>query len=283
MEKLNPLTQEQIDQLIKLENLRLDFEHVQEAVIALEDCFAIGLRSKTGRCFSLPGETGVGKSSIVHKFIRNMEKKYGGSPILYVEVPEDSSVKYLAASILSALGDPLAHRGTRGQMEGRITKLVQHMGIKMIVLDEFQHLMCSENRKVLNFTANWLKSLVNVLGIPFVFVGMPEQDNIFAINRQLKRRTKYRFQIRPFSWDSEEACQEVMMIMAVLDRALPFKKRSALTRKGVDRFIIQASGGSIGYIMRLIVRATEIALKAGAETLEKHHIHSAFEELELNT
>lgn len=46
----------------------------------------------------------------------------------------------------------------------------------MLILDEFQHIIDSDTKRVIQKVADWIKGLVNTLKIPIILCGVPESE-----------------------------------------------------------------------------------------------------------
>lgn len=279
MTESNQLSPKQLESLVQFENIRIEYDQIREVKNDLRDFYEQAIRSSKGRGFSLYGESGTGKSCVAGDFVSELYSEDGQSPILYVEVPGQCTVKNLATAVLHALGDPLAGKGTRYDMEFRLPILVKERKIKLIIFDEFQHFMSSSCRQVKAESGNWLKSQINTLKFSFVFVGLPELNQIFQLNRQLKRRTFRWVEMRPFNWSSDEEIERSMILLSTFDDVLPFRKRSEFMQPMLAKWVIEANGGAIGYLTRHLYRATEIAFKENSRRLSKSHLHRAYAEL----
>lgn len=116
------------------------------------------------------GETGLGKSTLLKEYESKYPRKiidgFTKIPILYLTVPVGATPKSVASKILLNMGDPNYDRGTENNMTVRILSFVEKCEVEMIIVDEFQHLIDSESKNVLNKASNWVKNLSNEVRIP---------------------------------------------------------------------------------------------------------------------
>ena len=114
-------------------------------------------------------------------------------------------MKDLAEAILRALGDPAAAKGTTAEKTQRIIGFFRECGVQLLLIDEFQHFFdgtrVAESRRV----SDWLKLLINKVGLPVVLAGLPRAIQVVNINPQLRRRFAAPYYMEPvgsFPWSS---------------------------------------------------------------------------------
>jgi hypothetical protein len=174
----------------------------------------------------------------------------------------------LPTRLLSALGDGAANRGTSITQTLRIIDRVEDCGVEMIILDEFQHFIDSDSHTVLGNISDWLKDLINVTKKPVVLVGMPYSEAVLRANPQLERRFSMRESLEPFGWGMPAKEGEFKSFLKHLDRQLPLLRRSHLSDHETAFRIYCATGGLIGYVMKLIRRAAILAIEGGTDRLD---------------
>lgn len=133
----------------------------------------------------LVGQTGSGKSTVldyyVQRFPRKRLKSHVEVPVLKVVTPEGPTVKSLAESVLVALGDPAAGKGSATVKTDRIVHFVLHCCVELLVFDEFQHFhdghRVAESKRV----SDWLKNLMERTGKPIVLAGLPRSVAILRL------------------------------------------------------------------------------------------------------
>jgi hypothetical protein len=98
-------------------------------------------------CLAILGETGAGKTTRVQEWLsrnnhaRSETPQGSRIPYLYVSVPAKASIKGTAAAFLTTLGDPNPGRGTQWNMVTRLHTLLKSCQVRMIFVDEFQHIL----------------------------------------------------------------------------------------------------------------------------------------------
>lgn len=229
------------------------------------------------------GETGVGKSTLTEEFRDRYPKKriveenqeYTQIPVLHVRVPPKATNRMLASKILEEMGDPLHDRGTEGLLTSRIHNYVKKLGIRMLILDELQHLIDADTDHVLNTASNWVKTFTEEVGIAVVLCGMPDSLKVFLANPQLDRRYCNKKELESFFFGTTEEILTFRTFLKKIDEQLPFSEASHLADPELSNKIYYVSKGIPFYVMKLMEEATVIAAMNGADSIEQVHLSKA--------
>ncbi len=236
-------------------------------------------------CLSILGATGAGKTTLIQEWLsRNKNSRREtpeGSiiPYLYVSVPAKASIKGTASAFLATLGDPNSGRGTQWNMVTRLHTLLKGCKVRMIFVDEFQHILDRDTQRVLNEVADFLKDIINQTANPMILVGQEGQaEPILQTNPQLSRRVGNPRYMKPFPWDQAQAdtIQEFRTIMESIDLELPLDPSGLGTADTAFRFHY-ASNGYLGWIMQLIRHAAHLAITTGCSTLNRPLLQQAYD------
>lgn len=223
------------------------------------------------------GDTGVGKSTLTLKFrdrypkehIIEDEQEYTRIPVLHVRVPPKATNRMLASKILEKMGDPLHYKGTEALLTSRIHHYVKKLGIKMLILDELQHLIDAETEHVLKTASNWVKTFTEEVGIAVVLSGMPESLHVFLANPQLDRRYCNKIELLPFSYGTTEEIISFRTFLKKIDGQLPFSEVSNLADPELSGKIYYVTKGVPFYVMKLLEEATVIAAMNGSDSIRQ--------------
>ncbi|MDO6386421.1 TniB family NTP-binding protein [Uliginosibacterium sp. 31-12] len=130
--------------------------------------------------------------------------------IVTLSLPSTVTSRYMAISILRALGDTSALNGNCQELTERLITNIQKCNVKAIFLDEFQHMLAlgragfqNANQHLLG-ARNWIKSIINVTDVTFVLMGMPESQALIDSEPQLERRFPYMVRLNPFDMPSDQ-------------------------------------------------------------------------------
>jgi Bacterial TniB protein len=236
-------------------------------------------------CLAILGETGAGKTTLIQEWLaRNNQARSempSGSriPYLYVSVPAKASIKGTAAAFLATLGDPNPGRGTQWNMVTRLHTLLKSCQVRMIFVDEFQHILDRDTQRVLNAVTDFLKDIINQSNIPMILIGQKgEAEPILQTNPQLSRRVGTPRYMNPFRWDRADSktMTEFRTIMESIDLELPFDP-SGLGREDMAYRFYYATNGYLGWIMHLIRYAAHLAIAEQCSSLNRIVLQRAYD------
>jgi hypothetical protein len=229
------------------------------------------------------GPTGVGKSTVTTEFtgrhprenVETVDRKYTHIPVLHVRVPPKATPRMLASKLLQIMGDPLHHKGTESELTSRIHHFVRELEIKMIILDEFQHLIDADTDHVLATASNWVKTFTEEIKIAVVLCGMPESIKVFISNGQLDRRFCNKVELEPFAFGTPEEILTFRIFLQKIDGLLPFPELANLADPRIADKIYFISKGIPFYVMKLLENATYYAVMAGDDKITESHMAKA--------
>ncbi|MCB0164814.1 MAG: TniB family NTP-binding protein, partial [Anaerolineae bacterium] len=237
------------------------------------------------QCMSLEGVTGVGKSTLIRDYIKEFPRSEttGGIkiPILYVEMPSPVTVKTLAQTMLAYLGDPGWDKGTQPVLDARIIKFIKHCEVKLVVLDDFQHLIDSETEKILAKVSNWLKTLIKKSGVPFLVIGIDGKvEMILQSNDQLSRLFAVREKLSKFEWDASkpETIQSFAKFMVATEKVIGLRLPWCSNGDAELLFRLHyATDGVVANIMNLMRSARRAADTQGTEQLDLNILAAVYD------
>ena len=259
----------------------IEYPHFKKLHLDIEECQESSKTSMEPMCMSLTGPSGAGKSTLVKEytiaFQRTITQTRTIVPVLYVETPSPVTVKSMCSTMLDALGDPAAFKGTLASMNHRLIGFIQDCDVELIILDEFHHLIDSETNKILEKVSDWLKSLIKKTGKPFLVVGIDGKvEIILRTNPQLSRLFPIREKILPLVYEPTQANEFVQFVVHA-EIALKMQLTNTILRAELLHRLHYASDGIIGHIMNLMRYAAMNARNEGHETIEEVDLSRAFE------
>jgi DNA transposition AAA+ family ATPase len=265
-----------------IERIHITFPRFSRVLDKIAYCHAHSKIAAEPECLLIVGMQGSGKTTLCRDYARRYPKtitREGRTvPVLSTSVPSITTKKSLPTRLLHALGDDAAHKGTSITQTLRIIKMVKDCGVEMIVLDEFQHFIDSDSNVVLINISNWLKDLINETEKPVVLIGMPHSEVVLSANPQLERRFSMRESLEPFGWATPAEQDEFTSFLKLLDHRLPLPKRSNLASHDMAFRIYCATNGFIGYLMKLVRRASIMAVDRKAERVDIELLAEAYAE-----
>ena len=274
-----------IEDRVKLvENLYIHFPRNETALKAIKDCHAHAKIAREAEGLLIKGDTGAGKTTIIKLYTKDFPRTYTeeGSvvPVLCATVPVPATCKSLVTTLLSAIGDPAAERGSQVSQTHRLKKYFEACKVELLILDEFQHFQDRDSLKVLKTVSDWLKVLMDLTNVPIVLAGLPYSHTILDAhgNEQLQRRFAIRIELEAFRYETSRERQDFRRFLNVIDDNLPLTEKSDLADPGTALCIYDATDGVVAHVMKLVRRATAIALESSRERLTLDILSLAYEQ-----
>jgi hypothetical protein len=247
------------------------FEELQESI---RECVEMSRNAGEPHCMSLEGVTGAGKSTLIRTYLEafpRYETETGTQiPIFYLPTPSPVTVKGMAAMMLTAMGDPAAHRGALWSMNLRLIHFLKACGVKLVILDDFQHLVDAQTNRVLREVSDWLKTVIKETNIPFLVTGIEgEIEAILNSNSQLSRLFAARERLEPFAWDNDDLQTQKTFARFVryAEQGLGLTFSAELSRAGWLYRLHYATNGVVGNVMNLLRQGTYLLQQTGQTTL----------------
>lgn len=228
--------------------------------------------NQAGGGLLIVGSSGVGKSSALKHYHRLfptvLESQFTRIPVLLVIAPGTPTVKSMAEAILTAMGDPMATRGSAEEKTLRIYQLFKRCKVELLLIDEFQHFYYAHTIVEFRRITDWLKNFISVTDIAVVLCGLPESEMVVQSNEQLARRFSSKFTISPFGLDPNEDFIEFRGVLKALQEALPLPVETPLYEANMARRFLVASNGLLDYVRKILEGAVSIAGAAGHQSLD---------------
>ncbi|MCD9186338.1 MAG: TniB family NTP-binding protein [Pyrinomonadaceae bacterium] len=273
----------------------------------IKECHEHSKLSVEPLCALITGEPGVGKTTLCEKYEKmyprvELEEKTK-VPVLVARIPVPATPKNMVTALLSALGDPLADKGTTYSKTLRLFNLLRQCQVEIIIIDEFHHVIDGDSDKVLYTVSDWLKQLINEAKLPIILVGLPHSIKILEANPQLKRRFAMREELSNFKWvkgkgskrddnheetdtDEEtastpetESDNDFKAFLKILDETLPLADNSHLAGAPIAYRIWKATSGNVNRTMKLVRYAAKSALKSSEEKVTNELLKRAYERI----
>ena len=225
-------------------------------------------QSQTPRTASmlLVGESFSGKTTILEHFLQqhlpemdpNME--CSRCPVVMVEAPPGPYLSDFYSRILEALMVPYKSSASFSDKCTQVKKLFNLLQVKMLIIDEVQHLIAGSLNKQREFRQA-LKSLSNETKISIVATGIEESHHAFDIDPQLSSR------FTPMYLPSWHAGHDMGVLLATLESRMPLKLPSNLSSPAIMHEIDILAEGTLGDICDLVRAAGVDAIQKGAERI----------------
>lgn len=224
-------------------------------------------------CLGVFGPSGAGKSSLVAKFVeqqREASERHGLTATGYerkrfvsIVMPSSATDKTLASALLTELGDPDPGRGTAWKMFERVTQLLEHREVELIVIDEVQHLIRSGRRLDENArkTADTIKALMSRQICPVVLVGTDTAEELLSRSDQLYRRTSHIIHLEPWPYGRKKEQQEFAYMLSMLQKEVSKHVPFDVDLAEAASDIYASSDGLLGGVSVLLQNAIKEACR----------------------
>jgi hypothetical protein len=229
---------------------------------------------KPKRCVGLIAPAQTGKTTIIDAYIGKMNTPEalasGQIPALKVTLRANITRRQFAQDILESFEkfgfDALIETGTEVQLLRRASKYLSAKSVKILFLDEFHHLVHSDNRKVVMSVSETVKHLLLTGGCPIVVAGLEDARKPFDRNMQLAHRAESHIDLKPLDPTHKEDQQLFWSFLS------DFLLKSEQVGAGLGlrdvlagtfpACILEVSQGVLGAACNLIKEAVHVAASA---------------------
>jgi hypothetical protein len=266
------------------EKIFIIYPRLKRLMDKVEHCLNYSKIAAEPECMFIGGPTGAGKTTLQDYFRKKYPLTFNEDgatvPVLCARVPNKATDKYLVTELLQKLGDIEAEKGNSYNQTTRLRMFMKDCGVLLVILDEFQHFVDKDSKKVLKTVSDWLKNLIDQTEKPMVLIGMPYADQILDAegNEQLQRRFSVRERLDPFGWGTNEAQKEFRAFLKAVDNQLPLMESSHLSDPIMAFRFYCATNGVIAKVMKIVRRATEIAVEQLIEHLTLDVLAEAYDD-----
>lgn len=267
--------------LKKIATIRIRYPIFNAILSDMERCLTESPDLREPLCMLITGETGVGKSTLIDTFhdMHPSQNTDDGieTPVLVASVPLPATIGGLFSSVLYAMGAPFPDRGNIEFKRRRLIELLKRCRTRLVILDEFQHLVERGTRQRIEAVADATKSLINQSGIPFILVGMPAAHSVLEYSPQLAGRFPLRPKLPSFHW--LERPSDFERLLACFEQALPFEKPSGFCDDTLPARFYLATGGNFRSFTTLIHDASRTVLMNGGVRIEREQLIRSYDKL----
>lgn len=277
MRKFDMVVDEIIEKVRNLEKCYIPHFSIEKVFNKIEECMSLSQVLTEPMNILLIGEAGTGKTTVCNKILKKYERQTLNKkdrivtliPAFYTSIPNPVTIKGVASAMLASLGDPAPNRGSANELTMRIGKLLKECQTKVILLDELQHLLIRDLGKR-NDVSDWLKSIINNFNVPIVVVGMPNCESIIDQDKQLSRRFSDRFELVNLEYIENKKCEFKKFLFSLISAYTQIAKLKSYPDFRLKHYCLAlytATGGNPGDLVKLVRRATVLAITKGRNTI----------------
>lgn len=255
-----------------LKNTLLTHRRFKQAIGLMAELHHYSRKNAHGGGLLITGPSGVGKTTISRHyrdlFPRSVLSGYTRIPVVHVTMPSAPTRDSVAESILMALGDPTASRGSAEQKTLRIVQFFKSCEVELLILDEFNHICYAPSITHFSGIINWFKNLIGMTELGVVLFGLPEAELVIKSSKQLNRRFSARHKITPFDLQEEDDFREFRGLLRAFEGSLPIPVETPLHEANLARRFWVSSNGLIDYVSQTLEGAVSLALMSGHQKLD---------------
>ena len=264
-----------------IDNLLIPSFNFQMASKRLEQHFNNSVTAVEPLGIAVVGESRSGKSRVIDNLMLNhsQERTEEGLrvPILKVTTPAKPTVKGFVDEMLYAIGDRIKiGRETEITKTERLKLLLKQASTTLLVIEEFQHFYDRGSHKVQHHLSDFLKNLLEETKIFLVVVGLPTSINVINQNEQLSGRMLGPIKMQRYNWSNKDSQHEFVRILKGFESGLRDFKLPAIGNENIAFRFFCASGGLIGYVVKILKQAVWDAIEDDRTEITMRHLEEAF-------
>jgi len=153
------------------------------------------------------GDSGSGKTTLMAAIQRHIPAQdlLGERPsALSISAQSCPTIGDLLGKLIRLLGFPAAIRGNRiSDQSLNLIAALKERAIRVLFIQDFQHLYRGERDRSAGGITDWLKQLVEEAGVVIVLFGTPELGDLGQLNAQLHSRSPARYRLSRFERNDE--------------------------------------------------------------------------------
>lgn len=227
-----------------------------------EDCGAI-----------IFGDSGVGKTHLSNDFMNEFLRDYiqttplGTSlirPVIYCRVPSEATVKAVINRTLETIEIYLS-RQSQETLEFQLFKALKTCDTKLLVLDEFPHMLRSLTSNALREVADWIKNLSDLFAGLVLLAGESDCEALIDQRAAFADRFPYRAYLKPFSLSTEEGFNDFERLLRAfaieIKSTMGFIDMPCLTSEKEVLAFYALTQGNLRLLAKVLSGACEAALR----------------------
>ncbi|TBZ80588.1 TniB family NTP-binding protein [Rhizobium leguminosarum] len=294
MARMDDTELRKVEIMTKVESMISDTNNDEDVLREIKAIVRGAVRAtKTGHALIIVGESHIGKSTLINSVLdaqKPLEPIPDGHgdfyyPLLRVKAPPDCTMKALGEDMLGKLGYDPDRKMDEPSVFRMLRSRLRQNGVKVVFIDEFQHVLDAPKVKGVRHLTDTLKNLLQEEGWPIhlILCGLPEIVQI--VDRDPKEQMEGRTVVlRLDELNVEEHADLVaLQFQAILEEAglkssIDFGTDDALTSDFLDR-LFHGARNRLGLMFRMLHFAIEEAIDHDEDTVTMEHWERAYAKL----
>jgi hypothetical protein len=214
----------------------------------------------------LIGVSRVGKTTLLEDLIKGLS--IWKEMVLRFEAPPKMTTQFtfkpFLLRYLEQLGDPFVDPMIRSYKRMKnyeliqlIVKRIRQRGIRLVIIDEADLFVSVRGASQAYENLQFLKSLVNITGIPHLFAGTPELGEFLSMEGQVINRSHV-VSLSPYNPENKAHVKIFLQTLREFEKGL--STPVCLELKNEPTALFQATNGCIGALKELLVRMDAMAI-----------------------
>lgn len=245
---------------------------------SIESAVAVGNSAGIFAGVRVSAPSGSGKSVLLQHVGNRLADKYGGDgsiAMISASLKENPSVSQVQGELIEAFSYParsVSRVGNNNDVNIVLVRAITQHRVRLIAIDEFQHVFLSGGLKVASPVVDWLKRLMNLVHVPVLLLGTESIDRLDGLDPQLTTRIPTVGRLGPFPLTGEW-----YGFVKALASACKGMDMSALSRDvSLAASLHGATGGVPRLAKSLLVYSICIGLTNGQKVLDKSLLKAAY-------
>jgi hypothetical protein len=229
----------------------------------------------------ISGPTGAGKTFTLkyYKTTWDAELPEGEcSPIAYIKTPSKPSEILILESELKGLGDLAPRKGNPSSKRERKESLVKNMGYKVLIYDDFQHIIEYRGTVVARQMLDELKIFSDDYGISLVFTGISSVEIGGLINEQINSRFSSLRRFKVMSAENDKEFKYFKEFLEDFSMTKGITNYDMASKESVYRFAY-ACGGDLRILNHITNKALHYFNLSKDKEMDLKHFASAFDDV----
>lgn len=194
--------------------------------------------------------------------------------VIYASLKESPTVAQIQNELLANFqydaGIVRTRSSTNNEINLILLRSIKDLGVKLIVLDEFQHIFLQQG-KVSITVVDWVKRLMNQTGVPVVLIGTEILDQLAGIDPQLTTRVPTSIRLGLFRYDK----QWLAFLKGLADSSEKIKLSDIYER--YSREFYAATNGTPRLLKSLLIHIVILGVTEQKEEVDISLIQRAYE------